>query len=741
MPLLLFLFQSPTMKTNSLIARLVSFGRNVPDAAKRRLRTGNATVLAGLALAFCPVGPLSGAEAPPALYPNLRAPLLETKYVRLPVDAIKARGWLRDQLIVQANGYTGRLPEVWDAIQRTAWKGDRAPWKQEGKYQFGEVTRTTTYSGSAGLNMYPECCWARFVPRWLEGLLPLAHQLDDPRLKQIVDQYLQYLLTVEKPESVTPSITAWSHLGRILPLYYEATGDKRVLELCRRMFAYFDHIRGNNLSPQPEAVQQTRLGMPLSFAWWYYSQTADPELLGQIQWIAKNCVDYYRDFYTSPRTPSQHIVDVCQAIQYPVQYYLLAKDPSYRDCVPAGMKKLDALHGQAGGRWNGDEYLSGLSPTQGSELCSVTELIYSLLRNFEAVGDLAYVDRLETLVFNCAPGTCTGDWWAHQYDQQANQVLVSVAKRKWHGNNDASNIFGFTPNYACCLSNMHSPFPNYIQHLWMATADRGLIAPAYGPSETKARVADGLAVTLTEETDYPFADGIRITVQPARAVAFPLYLRIPAWADGAEVSVAGGPVQRPAAGTLHKLDRTWQPGDVVNLSLHPRVRTEPRANGAVFVRWGALYFSLRIGQAFKPIKVNEARRAKTAAPTGVVNWHIDPTTDWNYGLAIDPARPEAEVQIRKIGRLPFARKDEPVWLPGATAFTPWTEDVPVVLKMKARQIPSWGMDGASAADITVSPVNVDTPETMVELIPYGCTRLRLSEFPLVVRAATAGKSE
>jgi hypothetical protein len=51
------------------------------------------------------------------------------------------------------------------------------------------------------------------------------------------------------------------------------------------------------------------------------------------------------------------------------------------------------------------------------------------------------------------------------------------------------------------------------------------------------------------------------------------------------------------------------------------------------------------------------------------------------------------------------------------------------------------MDGASAADITVSPVAVDTPETIVELIPYGCTRLRLSEFPLVVRAAAAGKSE
>ena len=70
-------------------------------------------------------------------------------------------------------------------------------------------------------------------------------------------------------------------------------------------------------------------------------------------------------------------------------------------------------------------------------------------------------------------------------------------------------------------------------------------------------------------------------------------------------------------------------------------------------------------------------------------------------------------------------------LPGADEFIPWQEDVPFVLKVKARQVPQWGMHGANAAAVPLSPVNADSPETLVELIPYGCSRLRISEFPTV----------
>ena len=642
-------------------------------------------------------------------YPNNREPLLKTKYVKLPLGAIEPTGWLRDQLKVQANGMTGHLHEVWNLAKTTAWKGD------------------------VGVNVTPEPCFARFVPRWLEGLVPLAYMLDDPQLKALADRYLKYLVTVEDPATVTPSVCGWSHLGRVLPDYYEATGDARAIKLARRILDYADSVR---TSKKANVILRPRLGMLLSFAWWYYNRTGDRDIPDLVERCTKPCVENFAKYYVHfPETPKQqhrHGVDVCQGIQYPVLYYLKSKNEADKNSVLQGIVNLDKHYGQVGGRWNADEFLEDLDPTHGTELCDLTELVYCLQKDFEALGELSFADRMEQIVFNGVPGTCTADWWAHQYDQQANQVLVSVAKRPWRADDETSNVFGFTPNYPCCLSNMHSAFPRYVQSMWMATEDRGLVAALYGPCRLKAKVADGLPVEISEETDYPFSDQVRFTIHSAKPASFPIYFRIPSWAEGAELTVSDDakPV-RPQQGTFVKIVRMWKSGDVVTLALHHKVRTETRKNNAVSIAWGPLYFVLRIGESFKDIPVVDSTNDKVATPPGCVNWRIDPTTAWNYALAIDRKNPRCEMVANKISSMPFARKGEPVKLPGTTAFVPWQEDVPLVLTMKARTVPQWGMNGANAGDVPVSPVRTTSAETTVELIPYGCTRLRISEFPTV----------
>lgn len=668
-----------------------------------------------------------------ANYPNNRAPLEQSRFVKLPLGAGRPSGWLLDQLNLQANGLTSQMDELWDVVEESAWKGD------------------------AGENVTPECCTARYVPRWLEGLTALSGVLHDDRLKAIAKRYMEYVLSVKNLAIVTPSVTAWCHLGRFLPEYYQLTGDPGAIRTARAILEYADTVRD---SKDLAVYDPKRIGMLLSFGIWYFNQTGEKEIPALLERCTKACVDDWTDYFehfpqdpkyfqhfpdvTSQKTPDQsiaewtrHGVDVTQAVQYPVLYSLISRDRNEREGVLEGMSNLDKGYGQVGGRWAADEWLASTDPTAGTELCDIEELLFCLENNFAIMGNVEFGDRIEQLIFNAFPGTCTADMWAHQYDQQANQVLVSVAHRPWHNNFDTSNIYGFTPNFPCCLSNMHSPWPRYVESMWMATADKGLVAMGYGPSQFSAKVAEDKLVEITEETEYPFSDRVRVTVHCKEPLRFPLHFRIPSWSNHAEVSIADAPVPiHPQSGTLLKVEREWKDGDVVTLKFNFKVRTETRRNNAVAIAWGPLYFVLRIGEAFEKIpEVRTGRPGKPwpgapfVPPAGCVNWRIAPTTDWNYALSIDRNNPVSEITFNKISSMPFAQKGEPVRVAGSAEYYPWKEDVPMILKVKAKLVPQWGMNGGNASPVPMSPVNTNQPETVVELIPYGCSRLRIAEFP------------
>ena len=70
-------------------------------------------LLAGLLLA-------TAAATAAAPYANNRAPLREKPFVKLPLGAIRAEGWLRDQLQRQADGLTGHLDSVYPCLLYTS---------------------------------------------------------------------------------------------------------------------------------------------------------------------------------------------------------------------------------------------------------------------------------------------------------------------------------------------------------------------------------------------------------------------------------------------------------------------------------------------------------------------------------------------------------------------------------------------------------------------------------------------
>lgn len=654
-------------------------------------------------------------------YPTNSPPLAQTAFVHLPLGAVRPLGWLKRQLQNQADGLTGHLDEFW--LNDSWWKGGSG--------------------SSSGSNLKRFPVKIHLAPNYLEGLIPLAYLLEDERLINKVAEYVNYIVGSGRedgwfgPEQGDPSTTilARARVCRALIDYCEVTGDARVEKLMEQYI--LTYVAGE---PPMDWFEDATFQEHLVSAYWLYNRSGNLDLIKAATRIATRPYPqgHWEDAYPELTPAQHHGYAIAHAIKYPGLLSQQFDEAKFRDASFRAIAWLDANYGQVGGRYAAHEYLpkeEGRRPTHGTELCHVVEYMYSLELLTEVFGDVALVDRIERLAFNALPGTCTPDFWAHQYDQQANQVLVNVAHRGFD-NPDTATIYGLEPTYPCCLANMHQGFPRYVKHMWMATHDQGLAAVAYGPSRVTAKVADGVEVTVVEETDYPFDGRVRFQVTAAQPVAFPLHLRIPNWAQGA--SVATPECQQTAQpGTFLVINRTWHPGDSVELDLPMDIQIEERHHKAVAVRRGPLYFSLRIGM--EHVNLSPDRDFLKGFPGH--DWEIRPTTPWNFGLVLDPLHPQAAFETLRIpvGAFPFAQKDEPLFVKAADQDGPpyrrelSKEDAPVVLRVKARRLPEWGMHPAlaNAADAPVSPVHSKEPEEIVELIPYGCARLRISEFPLI----------
>jgi hypothetical protein len=387
--------------------------------------------------------------------------------------------------------------------------------------------------------------------------------------------------------------------------------------------------------------------------------------------------------------------------------------------VNKGFADIRKYNGLAHGLYGGDEALHGNNPTQGSELCSAVEMMFSLESMLGITGDVTYADQLEKIAFNALPTQSTEDYLARQYFQQANQVMITRHTRNFDQNHGGTDVcYGLLSGYPCCTSNMHQGWPKFTQNLWYATPDQGLAALVYSPSEVKAYVAGGTGITFREETSYPFGETIKFTLttdKKVKSISFPFHLRIPAWCKKATVIVNGSPVQTAEGNQIVKLNREWKSGDVVELQLPMHVFKTNWYENSVAVERGPITYALKIEEEWKKVT-----NTKDPVQYGESYYEVRPESPWNYGLVQVPEDKTEET-------FSVVKKQN-------TAVYPWkVANAPIEIKAKAKQIPSWTLYNEMAGPIPYSMTNgLETGNVEeVTLIPYGCTTLRISQFPEV----------
>lgn len=653
-------------------------------------------------------------------YVNYRGnpePLHKNAYIKLPLGAVKPAGWLKDQLEIQAEGLTGHIDDYWPDLVNSSWRG-----------KDGEA-------------------WER-GPYYLDGLVPLAYLLDDQRLIGKVGEWIDPILKSSSDSGwygPAKNKDRWplAVANKVLMQYFEATSDSNAFRVIEN---YFRYLHTNPPDWPDKDWRGVRAMENAVTGYWLFRQTGEPWILEVIESIHNNSSDwttYYEKFpwdsaaSAEKRIPlnwgpdglTAHVVNNSMAVKYPGLWYQQSLDERFKKAVYAAIGKYDLNHGQVAGRFSGDEHLSGKSPDRGTELCSVVEYMYSLEELYAILGDNAFADRVEMLAYNALPGTTTPDMWAHQYDQQSNQVFVSVDKRNWSTNGNESNVYGFSPNFGCCLANMHQGWPKFVQHMWMATNNNGLAAVAYGPCTVTAKVADGKEVIIDEETDYPFKGIVKLRIKTEEPVKFPVVLRIPAWADSATVRYRDKTQSVKGSGS-HEIDERWENGDEIILEFPMHIRSERRYNNSISILRGPIYYSLRIGKEYDSIS---GMKYDNYGYKGSIDWKITPSTSWNYGLLIDPVNPQRGLSItdNPVGKYPFADKGDPVWSRDSGKYVISEQEPPIVIKARGMLIPGWVMKDNSADIPPLSPVTPQGDPVIVELVPYGSARLRITEFPLM----------
>lgn len=612
-----------------------------------------------------------------------RAPLTAGRFAPLPAGAVTAKGALRDRLIALRGGLLSRCASVF-------------PETGEGSAFFG-----------GGLPASSACADV------LEGMLLTAALLGDEELRRQALRLAALVVENQREDGSFggehASFAARGRMLRALQAAYTASGDKRLLTFMLRYMKYLK----DTLAAQPLSREDAmHISDTLEAGVFLYNVTGQKAILPVLLTLVAQGADYTSLFHAFPyRTPlsrtfsedtlraalesesdngyTHHLLrtanaaNLCEGLRASALCGVLTGSGKHLSAPETGLAHMNKAHGAVCGGVTGDPLLAGAHPSRGVTAASLCELAASLETLLACPMGEHAADQLDAVMYNGVDAALGADGRSVQPVQQANQTAITrEARFPLSGEN--ANLFSLED--AASTAALLAAWPRFAAQQWMLSRDGGLLAVSYAPCQVRYRL-DGASVRLNVESGYPANGSIRITVGLGESAAFPLHLRIPAWARGAAAAI-DGEILPAQAGTILTINRQWHDGDELLLTLPMTAERITGFHQAAYVARGPLRF------AYAPAYETEDDRF------GVPN--LRAAKDFGVALLAD-APLEAEE----------------------------TEDG-VIIRTRAVATARWGMRGASCDQPPITLPHADKAQAFdVALVPYAKAAVRLAVLPQI----------
>lgn len=446
---------------------------------------------------------------------------------RLPLGKVTAEGWLKEQLTRSKNGMGGHLDELEPEMIARPYI-DRDHHSKVSPGWSGEISAT-----------------------YWTGLIQLAFTLNDKELIDKVDRWVHGVLALQEKDGYLGSYrpnenrledySAWSTnwCCRVLLAWYDATGEEKVLDAVHRGLLWFvENWKGD---------QKTNYAGPtlMESMVIVYLKTKDQKLadwcLDYIAWLDKHD-SYHHGMAALARTNLEfnedHVVAFGENLKHPALVSLINNDPSFLNATKNGIKQIMSKCWQCtGAPASNYEQQSPPASIHETEYCNFATYLNTFSWMARITKDPHYGDLMERILFNGAQGARKKDERAIEYNSAPNQWFATIDSSLFH----SPSFAVYAPNFkvACCPAQSVRIYPEYIYSMFLKDNSENLYLPVYGPATAKYKTDSGKEISISEETMYPFDEKITLKINASEDWDKTIYLRRPDWCKSCRVLLNG----------------------------------------------------------------------------------------------------------------------------------------------------------------------------------------------------------